>query len=241
MTHLDDLLSAHLDGELDSDEEARVRSHLDACTDCRQELNDITKARNLVRSLPLIDPPPGLLPETAAGQRKPSWLANPGWVGAMSAAAVVIVAVGGFLVLQDDGGPDSAAMATVPRSITGVAAAIPAGDPDMTDRERQAVVESTVDDMGMDMFSDPVAPMGFVHHGDPIAVRAGLFNEVVDNEEASRGLEQMYEDELVFGLGSGPVVFFCDHSWYRLWTLGDGIDPMDAAMDLKAGLGCRGQ
>jgi len=238
VTHLDDLLSGYLDGELTGDEDVRVRAHLDDCTQCRHELNEVTKARNLVRSLPLLDAPPGLIPGAATDSPARSWWAAPRWAGAMSAAVVVVLAAGAFFVLRSDDSPQEvSAMATVPVQLDGVTDAIPEGDPTLTEQDRQAAIDSSVDDMGMDTLSDPPALAGFMHEGGGIGVAAGLFDEVV-GEPAVPRLRRMYEDQLVFEDPFGSVIFFCDHSWYQLWSLDNDLPPKDAAMALKAALGC---
>ncbi|MBU1226075.1 MAG: zf-HC2 domain-containing protein, partial [Actinobacteria bacterium] len=62
MNHPGDLLSALLDGELTPEEIGAVSEHLDMCAACRAELEATAAARTALRSLPVLDPPPGLLP-----------------------------------------------------------------------------------------------------------------------------------------------------------------------------------
>src|SRR4051812_21691102 len=59
--HLGDVLSALLDGELAYDEAVAARAHLQACPFCRAELDATASTRTLVRSLPMLDPPHGLI------------------------------------------------------------------------------------------------------------------------------------------------------------------------------------
>src|SRR4051794_38035441 len=59
--HLGDLLSALLDGELEYGEAAGARAHLQGCPFCRAELEATATTRALVRGLPMIDPPAGLI------------------------------------------------------------------------------------------------------------------------------------------------------------------------------------
>ena len=59
--HLGDLLSALLDGEMEYEEAAAARAHLQACPFCRAELDATASTRTLVRSLPMMDPPAGLI------------------------------------------------------------------------------------------------------------------------------------------------------------------------------------
>jgi len=60
-THLDDLLSAYLDGELDGPRKAEVEAHLAACPECAALLEAITIARDALASLPEVEPSPDLL------------------------------------------------------------------------------------------------------------------------------------------------------------------------------------
>lgn len=57
--HLGDLLSALVDGELSPAQERAARSHLESCPGCRRELEEVTSARHLVRSLPDVAVPFG--------------------------------------------------------------------------------------------------------------------------------------------------------------------------------------
>lgn len=56
--HPDDLLSAHVDGELDADTDAWVVEHLAACADCRRAAAELTEARSMLRGLPPMDASP---------------------------------------------------------------------------------------------------------------------------------------------------------------------------------------
>jgi anti-sigma factor RsiW len=56
--HPDDLLSAHVDGELDPATRARVVEHLDRCAACRRSAEELTEARALLRGLPPVDATP---------------------------------------------------------------------------------------------------------------------------------------------------------------------------------------
>ena len=65
MNHPGDLLSAYLDGEVSASERAGIDEHLAVCPPCRGELEDLAGARAAVRSLPMLEPPAGILPEPA--------------------------------------------------------------------------------------------------------------------------------------------------------------------------------
>ncbi len=56
--HAGDLVSAHLDGELDAETEAWVRTHLEACDRCRAMAQEAATARSWVRALPVVDSTP---------------------------------------------------------------------------------------------------------------------------------------------------------------------------------------
>ena len=85
MTHVDELLSAHLDGELTADETALVTGHLEGCAECRAELAAIAEVRSAVRGLPVLDAPIPLLPAAPRPSR---------WIGAVASAAAAVLAVG---------------------------------------------------------------------------------------------------------------------------------------------------
>ncbi|HEU5082515.1 MAG TPA: zf-HC2 domain-containing protein [Acidimicrobiales bacterium] len=57
-SHADDLLSAHLDGELDPATDAWVVEHLAACPACRAAAEELAEARSLLRNLPPVDASP---------------------------------------------------------------------------------------------------------------------------------------------------------------------------------------
>ena len=53
--HAGDLVSAHVDGELDEVTEAWVAAHLSTCAGCRRAADEAREAKGWVRSLPAID------------------------------------------------------------------------------------------------------------------------------------------------------------------------------------------
>ena len=57
--HLNDVLSAYLDGELTPAERAEVDTHLATCAECRADLDAEADVRQLLRDLPAVDPPFG--------------------------------------------------------------------------------------------------------------------------------------------------------------------------------------
>lgn len=56
--HPDDLLSAHVDGELDEATTVEVAAHVAACSSCRDAERELLEARALLRSLPPVDAAP---------------------------------------------------------------------------------------------------------------------------------------------------------------------------------------
>jgi hypothetical protein len=56
--HPDDLLSAHVDGELDPATDAWLLEHLDECPPCRRAADELAEARTLLRDLPAVDASP---------------------------------------------------------------------------------------------------------------------------------------------------------------------------------------
>ena len=79
-------LSAFLDGELTSEEQEMIVKHLQACTDCLLELQDLDAARTAVRALPGVEPPLPLLPRLPVRSQRTSVrrlaIAAAGFIGA---------------------------------------------------------------------------------------------------------------------------------------------------------------
>lgn len=55
-------LSAFLDGELTATEQASIVKHLQTCTECLLELQDLDASRTAIRSLPGLEPPAPIAP-----------------------------------------------------------------------------------------------------------------------------------------------------------------------------------
>lgn len=87
--HADDLLSAHLDDELDADTARWVSDHLAACPTCRAAAADLADARALLRSLPPVDASPVI--EGFLQRHRALIRSGAAFVGA---AALVLVAIG---------------------------------------------------------------------------------------------------------------------------------------------------
>ena len=102
MSHLDEALSAYLDGELTREEEREVTAHLADCHLCRVELTELDEARSAVRSLPILEPPvaldvPAIRPARFRRLTRPAW----------AAAAVAVLVVGAGAVGMVRGAPQS--------------------------------------------------------------------------------------------------------------------------------------
>ena len=112
MNHPGDLLSAYLDGELAPDESAHLEAHLAGCGACRGELEATAGTRSLLRRLPELDPPPGLVARALARPRKR--VLPVAWAAAAAAAVAL-----GFV---SAGGPEQPAPPTVDRLVQAHAA-----------------------------------------------------------------------------------------------------------------------
>jgi anti-sigma factor RsiW len=87
--HPRELISAHLDGELDPVAEARVAAHLESCPACAAELEDVAAARQSIRSLP---EPPGAAGALAGARRGSRGVRR--WAVAVTAAAATAALAG---------------------------------------------------------------------------------------------------------------------------------------------------
>ena len=88
MTHLGEMLSALLDGEVDLPARRDAEAHLRACSQCRDELSQVEEARAAVRGLPVLDFPAGLVP---VERRRRRWILSPGWATALAVALALTV------------------------------------------------------------------------------------------------------------------------------------------------------
>lgn len=88
-----DALSALLDGELAPAEAAAVRAHAATCSTCRVELSALEGVRALVRSLPALDLPPGLVERVRwVDRRRASRVAGVVAAAVAAAASLAFVA-----------------------------------------------------------------------------------------------------------------------------------------------------
>ena len=84
MNHLDDLISAWLDGELESEARNQAAIHLSGCAACREELALVEAARTAVRGLPVLDGVPVAVPARSRVRSR-----RVAWAAAAAAAAVL--------------------------------------------------------------------------------------------------------------------------------------------------------
>jgi hypothetical protein len=81
--------------ELSAKEEAQLREHLGDCPDCRETAADYSRQTALLRSLPVVDPPPALRTSVLSGIPRyspPAFWRRPSTVFAPLAAALLLVA-----------------------------------------------------------------------------------------------------------------------------------------------------
>jgi anti-sigma factor RsiW len=90
------LISGYLDGELEPSEQSRLIDHLAGCGRCSLELEEIQAVRSSVRSLPILEMPPGLIPEADA-EGIPLRRNRGLWVGAAAAVAAVVIAIAALI------------------------------------------------------------------------------------------------------------------------------------------------
>jgi len=96
LTHPSEMISAYLDGELTRAESSRLFTHTGSCGRCVAEMEAMQRVRAAVRSLPMVEMPPGLL-----GDAEPVVVPlhrNRGlWVGAAAAAVALVIALATML------------------------------------------------------------------------------------------------------------------------------------------------
>lgn len=101
MSHPSELISPYLDGELQRAELSRLHQHLATCGKCSAELERIQQVRSAVRSLPVLELPPGLVPE-ADTEAVPLRRQKGIWVGAAAAIMAAVIAIAALVTPEPD-------------------------------------------------------------------------------------------------------------------------------------------
>jgi hypothetical protein len=116
-------LSEYLEGDLSERDEARVRSHLDACSGCRSELRALQRVLRGLRELGSVEPPRDLadavIARLRAGEASPPWhrLAQPFGRNALSSVAPFALAAGLGAILWLGGLDGSGGMPAALRTV----------------------------------------------------------------------------------------------------------------------------
>jgi anti-sigma factor RsiW len=107
-THVEELLSAYLDGRLDEPQAAGVGRHLASCPDCGLLLEAMKDAREALGALPEVEPSPALLrrlyaiPEKRRFRLVPDFLVRPSLQPVFAGATALLVFVS-FLAFSSGG------------------------------------------------------------------------------------------------------------------------------------------
>ena len=101
MTHPSELISVYLDGELHGSELTQLMDHLFSCGRCSAEMEEIQRVRSSVRSLPVLELPAGIVPESdgdAVGHRRRMGV----WAGVAAAVVAIVIAVAALVTPPPD-------------------------------------------------------------------------------------------------------------------------------------------
>jgi len=142
MTHPDDLLADYVDGDLGERERAEVEAHLATCERCGADVRSARLARDGLASVPPVEAPAGLTEEIlGAVDREPRTHEAPvvevfggrprkssrptAWLGAVAAAAAIVIGV--FVFNGLSGSSSQTGAASDARAAGGAELAAPAG------------------------------------------------------------------------------------------------------------------
>lgn len=92
MIHPSESISAYLDGELHGSELTELVDHLGSCGRCSADLEEMQRVRTAIRSLPVLELPPGVVPEAdpvVVPLRRNKGL----WAGVAAAVVALVIAV----------------------------------------------------------------------------------------------------------------------------------------------------
>jgi hypothetical protein len=129
----EELLSAYLDGVLDPVEAEAVRVHLATCSSCTADLEQLQLVREVVRTLPFVEPPFGFYERTLRLGPRPSSTSSRRFGFAVIAGIVAMLALVVILVVvswrADEVRPAASSLAAALASLDGApagrAAAVP--------------------------------------------------------------------------------------------------------------------
>lgn len=96
MSHPSEMISAYLDGELSRPEVAQLLEHMSSCGKCAADLEALQRVRTSVRSLPLIELPPGLIGD-AEREVVPLRRNRGFWMGAAAAVVIAVIAIAALI------------------------------------------------------------------------------------------------------------------------------------------------
>ena len=158
------VLSAHLDGQLNPAAAAQLDAHLTSCVACRAAMDGLRATRDALRSIPDIETPRSFRLRAADVERRPStaeWQASPmlRWAPAVSAVAAVVLVVALGVDLSSGGSSSSANRAPLAASQAGPAKSIEnAGGAASTMAARAALSGDVAADGTAGRSTQPAAP-----------------------------------------------------------------------------------
>ena len=100
--HEDERLSALLDDELTEDDAIRVARHVADCDRCLEELHAVRRAREALRALPAVDPPPALYGDILVAATVPHERHRVAARLVVAAAASLALVAGASFLLGDE-------------------------------------------------------------------------------------------------------------------------------------------
>ena len=93
--HLDEALSAYLDGELDPTAYLHASGHLAICERCRAELDALSRVRAVVRAAAPVDPPFGFIERLVKERRRRPFGPVAGLIAGLAAAWLLVLGLVG--------------------------------------------------------------------------------------------------------------------------------------------------